>query len=157
MAIPNPNPNIEDGKFCDNKTFSSNMIDKLVKNVLPKIEDTDEGKLLGIANGEYALIPGFSINTLTYKGTGTNPVSITFPKKPTIILSIDADGDINYVSYPCFRYGSKTAGGFYKGQGAGTVSTEVTYSEDELTMTLTGNDAGAVCNYLDTDATVLWI
>lgn len=31
MPIPNPNPNIADGKKCDNLTWSSNMIDKKIE------------------------------------------------------------------------------------------------------------------------------
>ena len=58
MGIPNPNPNIEDGKFCDNKTLSSNKIKELVDGAteLPEIGLSDEGKVLGVEDGEYKLI-----------------------------------------------------------------------------------------------------
>lgn len=50
MAIPNPNPNIEDGKKCDNKTYSSNKIESLIKTAteLPIPEAGDAGKVLTV-------------------------------------------------------------------------------------------------------------
>lgn len=50
MAIPNPNPNIEDGKKCDNKTYSSNKIEALVAAAteLPTPESGDAGKVLTV-------------------------------------------------------------------------------------------------------------
>lgn len=50
MAIPNPNPNIEDGKKCDNKTYSSNKIESLVAAAteLPTPEAGDAGKVLTV-------------------------------------------------------------------------------------------------------------
>ena len=50
MAIPNPNPNIEDGKKCDNKTYSSNKIESLVAEAteLPTPEEGDAGKVLTV-------------------------------------------------------------------------------------------------------------
>lgn len=50
MAIPNPNPNIEDGKKCDNKTYSSNKIEALVAAAteLPTPEAGDAGKVLTV-------------------------------------------------------------------------------------------------------------
>lgn len=39
MAIPNPNPNIEDGKKCDNKTWSSNKIEKVITAATDIIDD----------------------------------------------------------------------------------------------------------------------
>ena len=50
MAIPNPNPNIEDGKKCDNKTYSSNKIESLIAAAteLPTPEAGDAGKVLTV-------------------------------------------------------------------------------------------------------------
>ena len=50
MAIPNPNPNIEDGKKCDNKTYSSNKIESLIATAteLPTPEAGDAGKVLTV-------------------------------------------------------------------------------------------------------------
>lgn len=50
MAIPNPNPNIADGMKCDNKTYSSNKIESLIKTAteLPIPEAGDAGKVLTV-------------------------------------------------------------------------------------------------------------
>ena len=50
MAIPNPNPNIADGVKCDNKTYSSNKIESLIKvaTELPVPEAGDAGKVLTV-------------------------------------------------------------------------------------------------------------
>ena len=52
MAIPNPNPNIADGLKCDNKTYSSNKIESLIKvaTELPIPEEGDTGKVLTVNN-----------------------------------------------------------------------------------------------------------
>lgn len=54
MAIPNPNPNIEDGKKCDNKTYSSNKIESLVAAAteLPTPKAGDAGKVLTVNAAE---------------------------------------------------------------------------------------------------------
>lgn len=50
MSIPNPNPNIADGIKCDNKTYSSNKIESLIKvaTELPIPEEGDAGKVLAV-------------------------------------------------------------------------------------------------------------
>lgn len=50
MAIPNPNPNIADGIKSDNKTYSSNKIESLIKTAteLPIPEAGDSGKVLTV-------------------------------------------------------------------------------------------------------------
>lgn len=50
MAIPNPNPNIADGIKSDNKTYSSNKIESLIKTAteLPIPEAGDAGKLVAV-------------------------------------------------------------------------------------------------------------
>ena len=50
MAIPNPNPNIADGIKSDNKTYSSNKIESLIKTAteLPIPEAGDAGKVLTV-------------------------------------------------------------------------------------------------------------
>lgn len=50
MAIPNPNPNIADGIKSDNKTYSSNKIESLIKTAteLPTPEAGDAGKVLTV-------------------------------------------------------------------------------------------------------------
>lgn len=54
MAIPNPNPNIADGIKSDNKTYSSNKIESLIKTAteLPIPEDGDAGKVLTVNSAE---------------------------------------------------------------------------------------------------------
>lgn len=54
MAIPNPNPNIADGIKSDNKTYSSNKIESLIKTAteLPIPEAGDAGKVLTVNAGE---------------------------------------------------------------------------------------------------------
>lgn len=50
MSIPNPNPNIADGVKSDNKTYSSNKIESLIKTAteLPIPEAGDAGKVLAV-------------------------------------------------------------------------------------------------------------
>lgn len=56
MAIPNPNPNIEDGKKCDNKTYSSNKIESLITaSQIPVIGEGDEGKVVTVGSDGYEL------------------------------------------------------------------------------------------------------
>ena len=54
MAIPNPNPNIADGIKCDNKTYSSNKIESMIKAAteLPVPESGDAGKVLSVNDAE---------------------------------------------------------------------------------------------------------
>lgn len=54
MSIPNPNPNIADGIKCDNKTYSSNKIESLIKiaTELPIPEAGDAGKVLTVNASE---------------------------------------------------------------------------------------------------------
>ena len=56
MAIPNPNPNIADGLKCDNKTYSSNKIESLIKSSqIPVIGEGDEGKVVTVGSDGYEL------------------------------------------------------------------------------------------------------
>ena len=50
MSIPNPNPNIADGIKSDNKTYSSNKIESLIKTAteLPIPNAGDAGKVLTV-------------------------------------------------------------------------------------------------------------
>lgn len=56
MAIPNPNPNIADGIKSDNKTYSSNKIESLIKSSqIPIIGEGDEGKVVTVGTDGYEL------------------------------------------------------------------------------------------------------
>ena len=56
MAIPNPNPNIADGIKSDNKTYSSNKIESLIKSSqIPVIGEGDEGKVVTVGSDGYEL------------------------------------------------------------------------------------------------------
>lgn len=76
MPIPNPNPNIADGKKCDNLTWSSNMIDKKIADstgsLLPDPSE-HEGAYLKASDGEYiaagVYIPVVLHDTLEASGT----------------------------------------------------------------------------------------
>ena len=61
MAIPNPNPNIADGIKSDNKTYSSNKIESLIKTAteLPIPEAGDAGKVLTVNAAE----DGYKLDT----------------------------------------------------------------------------------------------
>lgn len=61
MAIPNPNPNIADGIKSDNKTYSSNKIESLIKTAteLPIPEAGDAGKVLTVNAAE----DGYELDT----------------------------------------------------------------------------------------------
>lgn len=85
MAIPNPNPNIEDGIKCDNKTWSSNKINDAIGSAsgggVPTPEAADEGKVLSVnSEGEYTLTAPLQMIVLsTDLAAGETEVSILDP------------------------------------------------------------------------------
>lgn len=63
MSIPNPNPNIADGIKSDNKTYSSNKIERLIaSSQLPDIGEGDTGKVVTVGADGYELDPVIKIS-----------------------------------------------------------------------------------------------
>ena len=103
MAIPNPNPNIADGLKCDNKTYSSNKIESLIKvaTELPIPEEGDAGKVLTVNDDlgydletapgdrlpETALADAGKVVTVNAAGTG---YELDTPAAPTSIIDDSA-------------------------------------------------------------------
>lgn len=99
MAIPNPNPNIEDGKKCDNKTYSSNKIESLVAAAteLPTPEAGDAGKVLTVnsdadgyeldnVGGIPSITSGDAGKVITVNA-GANAYELATPVAPTSIIN----------------------------------------------------------------------
>ena len=104
------------------------------------------------------------VKTVTYRGTGTNTRAITFPEKPTLIISIQFTNDNSGIAgiIP-FHYGNpamfcmyKSSAG-YGGGWSGTYTSSLAYSADELTMTISGSDKGAAWNDNTKDYVVYYI
>lgn len=73
MAIPNPNPNIEDGALRDNKTWSSNKIASEIETSsgggVPTPAAGDAGKFLRVnEDKEYSLETVYTLNEYTSSG-----------------------------------------------------------------------------------------
>ncbi len=101
-----------------------------------------------------------TVKTLTYTGTGEQTNTITFPDTPTVILSIDGMGLENgYVSLSSFRFGAQAVNGcYFNTQNSQNGEIRLRASVDGNTLTLSmGVDAGAVCNTLDEQFTVVYI
>ena len=95
------------------------------------------------------------LKSVTWTGTGTTTRSITFPAKPTLVLSIQFTNkdNINAGVVP-FRYGSPSMFCMYGSNASswsGSYASSLTYSVDELTMTITGSDKGSAWNDETTD------
>ena len=116
---------------------------------------TEELEKLQVGNTIYSL-PSSSggtdkalvMKTKTYTGTGSSTNAITFDEKPYSIYSIFGDGynQSNKVMMLPFIYGETTycVGSYYTGNGI--LWNPVSYSNNDLTMTMTAGDAGAAFN-----------
>lgn len=125
-------------------------------------------RLYGRVNGVETEIAGgggggLSLKTVSWTGTGTATNSITFPEKPTLVLSIQITNKdpLNAACMP-FRYGSPSMFCVYTNYQApsvwkGTYTSRLTYSADELTMTITGNDKGSAWNDETTNYTLYYM
>lgn len=95
------------------------------------------------------------LKSVTWTGTGTTTRSITFPEKPTLVLSIQLTNkpSTNAGTVP-FRYGAPSVFCVYgsnTSSWSGSYASALTYSVDELTMTITGSDKGSAWNDETTD------
>lgn len=125
-------------------------------------------KLYGRVNGVETEIAGgggssSSLKSISWTGTGTATNNITFTEKPTLVLSIQITNKdpLNAACMP-FRYGSPSIFCVYTnsqapGKWQGTYTSRLTYSADELTMTVTGTDKGAAWNDETTNYTLYYI
>ena len=86
MAIPNPNPNIADGIKSDNKTYSSNKIESLIKTAteLPIPVEGDTGKVLTV-NSEL----GYDLESIP---TDENMLYVTTVSYDDLSVSVSAGG-----------------------------------------------------------------
>lgn len=102
---------------------------------------------------------GITIHEMTYTGTGTNSHDITFTQKPQIILAWDGLGLFSYYALlSSFRYGSTFSPiTYYDGNTGGMLYDSLSYSDDELTLTISGSDAGAAMNASGNTYHLLWI
>ena len=146
MAIPLPNPNINDFDINDVQTWSSN-----------KLKEGFEA--VGATINNDGSIEAAKLRFLTYKGTNTATNEIDFGDiTPLVILSIDGYGSGgNNVMLETFRYGNSYALGSYKGVGVTHSMISCDLSYDGNKMTITGSNAGTALNYLDSDYTVTYI
>lgn len=104
-----------------------------------------------------------AIKSVSWTGTGTATNSITFPEKPTLVLSIQITNKdpLNAACMP-FRYGNPSMFCTYTDIQApsswrGTYTSRLTYSADELTMTITGTDKGSAWNDETTNYTLYYM
>ena len=98
MAIPNPNPNIADGIKSDNKTYSSNKIESLIKTAteLPIPEAGDAGKVLTVNSDEngYELDTPVTEDDITSAVTSAVSDKISYKRE-----NLEANGSVTSPKY----------------------------------------------------------
>lgn len=110
MAIPNPNPNIADGIKSDNKTYSSNKIESLIKTAteLPIPEAGDAGKVLAVDDElGYELLSPVDPSVLIDDTASATTTTYSSDKIDTLLSDkqnylsmgdISADGDMDNIT-----------------------------------------------------------
>lgn len=93
---------------------------------------------------------GSGLKSISWTGTGTVSHSITFPEKPTLLLALQGSSGGGYLQFAPVEYGGTQwnyiwSNSYVNGSG-GNVG--LTYSADELTMTMTHSDSNGLgaCN-----------
>lgn len=142
MAIPLPNPNIDDTKKVDNLTWSSNKIDQAINSSAESI------------------LKNTAIKTKTYTGNGSTTTKITFDDTPVFILGIEYESDTPY-QFRCqsFAYKDCYVPVIYKEiDAAGNPALYmISASVSDNTLTLTGTYAGDNMNRNGVDYKVYYI
>ena len=100
------------------------------------------------------------MKTKTYTGDGNSSLSVTFTEKPVAIYNIFGDGlnQVNKVLCLPFIYGDTTyVVGSYALGGNGMLWNSISYSNSDLTMTMTASDAGAAFNNSGSTYTIWYL
>ena len=94
----------------------------------------------------------FMVKSITWTGTGTLSHDITFPTKPTLLLAIQGFSNDGYLQAVPVEYGASRwnyaympTSSFVSGGSVG--STGLSYSADELTMTISHSDSDGAGAY----------
>lgn len=132
---------------------------------------TDDLETIQIGNDIYSIPSGGGGNsvftgkslvmkTKTYTGDGNSSLSVTFTEKPVAIYNIFGDGlnQVNKVLCLPFVYGDTTyVVGSYALGGNGMLWNSISYSNNDLTMTMTASDAGAAFNNSGSTYTIWYL
>lgn len=124
---------------------------------LPSVSPSENGNVLGVVNGAWgimALLPTneYSIGKIAVTKTNQSTLAIEFPIKPVYILPITTNKSTGEsLNILGFAYGAGNCVFYFGTPGSATGSSAVNvqgvlYSNDDLTMTLVGQDAGSICN-----------
>lgn len=116
-------------------------------------------EILGVTYGGGSIFSGksFVMKTKTYTGTGSATNAITFDEKPYAIFNIYGNGlnGSKVLSMP-FIYG-ETDYAVSSYSNAGILYLRLAYSNNDLTMTITGVDEGAAFNINGSSYTIWYL
>lgn len=116
------------------------------------------GKIYGGGSGSSG---GIGIKSISWTGTGTTSHDITFPEKPTLLLALQGSSGGGYLQFAPVEYGGTQWNyiwsNSYINGSIGNVG--LTYSADDLTMTMTHSnaDGAAACNLSGVTYTLYYI